>query len=76
VTTIFNGFSFIGFSDGNENFGLGFYINANRRDGESYRTTRSRYGPQGFLVGDDAKGNNIMTGDKDGYSPLAILEIF
>ena len=31
---------------------------------------------QAFSIGKDAKGNNIITGDKDGYTNLTILEVF
>jgi hypothetical protein len=31
---------------------------------------------QAFLIENDSFGNNIITGDKDGYSPISILEVY
>ena len=58
------------FNDFNEpsDWGLVFLTTDARYRIESY--SGSRTGPKGFKVGKDANGNNILTGQPDGFSDL------
>ena len=48
-----------------------------RRDGESYSSPYIDWrGTQGFKVGKDQFGKNMITGAPDGYAPNKILEVY